>query len=213
MNSELRLEEVAITLNGHALFDPLSLSVAPGEIVSLMGPSGCGKSTLLAHLCGTLAPSFSTSGQLFLGQQQLDPLPTEKRQIGILFQDPLLFPHLSVAENLAFALPADKRGDDRQYAISQALAEAELPGFGDRPPKTLSGGQQARVALMRTLLAQPRALLLDEPFSKLDPELRDRIRRFVFEHARERQIPVLMVTHDPLDAEMAGGRVLELHKL
>jgi putative thiamine transport system ATP-binding protein len=174
-----------------------------------MGPSGCGKSSLLSWLCGTLEPAFATSGRILLDGVEVQGLPPERRRIGILFQDDLLFPHLSVGENLAFALPASVRGRrDRRARIEAALREADLAGFARRDPATLSGGQRARVALMRTLLAEPRALLLDEPFGKLDSQLRQRVRRFVLDHARESGLPSLLVTHDPADADAAGGPVV-----
>ena len=207
----LRLGEVSIAIDGHLLIDRLSLSVAPGEIVTVMGPSGCGKSSLLAYLCGTLDPEFTASGEVWIGEEELSGLPAESRRLGILFQDDLLFPHLSVAENLAFGLSHEISGRaERQSAVAAALAEAGLAGLGERDPATLPGGQRARAALMRTLLARPRALLLDEPFSKLDADLRDRIRRFVFEHARDAGLPTLLVTHDQRDADVAGGSVIQL---
>jgi putative thiamine transport system ATP-binding protein len=174
-----------------------------------MGPSGCGKSTLLDFIAGNLQPGIETSGEVRLDGRPLGGLPPERRRIGILFQDDLLFPHLSVGENLMFALPPTILGRaERRARIEAALLEAELAGFADRDPATLSGGQRARVALMRTLLAEPRALLLDEPFSKLDAALRARIRPFVFDHAREAGLPTLLVTHDPADAEAAAGPVV-----
>jgi putative thiamine transport system ATP-binding protein len=119
-----------------------------------------------------------------------------------------LFPHLSVGENLAFALPPAARGRERHERIEAALAEADLAGFSKRDPATLSGGERARVAVMRTLLSEPRALLLDEPFGKLDRALRDRFRDFVFDHARAAGLPTLLVTHDEADAAAAGGAVV-----
>lgn len=209
----LALEGVALALGERTLLGPLDLAVAPGEIVTLMGPSGCGKSSLLAFMCGTLDPSFRVRGTVRLGGVELTVLPPEQRRVGILFQDDLLFPHMSVAENLAFGLPRRLKGRARRRArILAALAEADLEGFADRDPATLSGGQRARIALLRTLLAQPRALLLDEPFSKLDARLRDRFRRFVFEHARRHALPTLLVTHDPADGAATGGRVYELER-
>ena len=210
MASALSLRQVVLSLGARPLIGPLDLSVAPGEVVTLMGPSGCGKSSLLAFVCGTLDPVFQVRGQVFLDRDEVTTLPPERRRIGILFQDDLLFPHLSVAENLAFGLPPEHRGAERRARILSALAEADLEGFAERDPGTLSGGQRARIALLRTLLAAPRALLLDEPFSKLDASLRDRVRRFVFEHARRNRLPTLMVTHDPADAEAAGGAVFEI---
>lgn len=209
MPARLELRQVWLALHGRPLLGPLSLSVAPGEVVTLMGPSGCGKSSLLAYLCGSLDPVLAAGGAVLLGSEDLTGLPPERRRLGILFQDDLLFPHLSVAENLAFGLPHGPRRE-RETRIAQALASVALTGFADRDPATLSGGQRARVALLRTLLAEPRALLLDEPFSRLDAVLRTRFRRTVFEHARERGLPTLLVTHDPADAAAAGGAVIEI---
>ncbi len=209
--SSLELRQVSLGLEGRALISDLDLTVEAGAIVTLMGPSGCGKSSLLAFVCGTLDPAFETAGRILLDDADIGGQPPEARRLGILFQDDLLFPHLSVAENLAFGLPPNLRGRRvRGAEVESALAECGLADFGDRDPATLSGGQRARVALMRTLLSRPRALLLDEPFSKLDVALRDRIRRFVFEHARSKGLPTLMVTHDPADAREAGGPILQI---
>jgi putative thiamine transport system ATP-binding protein len=204
----LALRDVTLHVAGKRLLGPLSLDVAPGAVATIMGPSGSGKSSLLAYLCGTLDPAFAATGIATLDGADLAGLTPEKRRIGILFQDDLLFPHLSVAGNLAFAVPAN--APDRKQRIDAALAEAELDGYGERDPATLSGGQRARVSLMRALLAEPRAILLDEPFSKLDAALRDKMREFVFAHIRARKIPCLMVTHDAADAKAAGGYILRL---
>ena len=204
----LKLERVAISLAEWKLVQPLSLTVEPGETVTLMGDSGSGKSTLLAFLAGDLESPFTGSGRVSLDGMALDGLPPEKRRIGRLFQDDLLFPHLSVAENLLFGMPRGRRAE-RLAKVEAALAEAELQGFGDRPPHTLSGGQRARVALMRALVAEPGAMLLDEPFNKLDAELRQTMRSFVFEHIAARRIPCLMVSHDQADVP-PDGRVLRL---
>jgi putative thiamine transport system ATP-binding protein len=203
----LVLDDVRLSLRGRRIAG-LDASVAPGEVVTVMGPSGSGKSTLLAAVVGTLAPAFRLAGRVILDGRNVTAEPPERRRIGILFQDPLLFPHLSVGDNLAFGLAADVR--DRPAAIAAALADVDLDGYEARDPATLSGGQRVRVALMRTLLAEPRALLLDEPFSGLDRSLRARVRELVLARARGRMLPVLLVTHDAEDAEAAGGRVLEL---
>jgi putative thiamine transport system ATP-binding protein len=206
----LRIENLSLSVAGRVLLADFSLVVGPGEVTTVMGPSGCGKSSLLSHLCGTLEPAFQASGQIWLDGVAIAGLPPERRRIGILFQDDLLFPHLSVGENLAFALPPSARGRRERWArVEAALGEADLAGFTRRDPATLSGGQRARVALMRTLLAEPRALLLDEPFGKLDRELGQRVRRFVLDHARRAGLPTLLVTHDPADAEAAGGAVVD----
>lgn len=207
----LKIEQLRLNVGGRALLADFDLAVGPGETVTVMGPSGCGKSSLLSYLCGTLEPIFEASGRIWLDGVPIDELPPERRRIGILFQDDLLFPHLSVGENLAFALPSAVRGRrERQARIEAALREADLAGFAKRDPATLSGGQRARVALMRTLLAEPRALLLDEPFGKLDSALRHRVRRFVFDHARQAGLATLLVTHEAADAEAAGGVVIGL---
>jgi len=185
----------------------LTAAIRPGEVLTIMGASGSGKSTLLSALIGTLAPAFRCEGRITLNDRDVTALPTRARRIGILFQDDLLFPHLSVAGNLGFGLPARHRSD-RAARIDAALAEMDLAGFGPRDPATLSGGQRARVALLRTLLAEPQALLLDEPFSRLDAGLRSQIRTLVFDRARADGLPVILVTHDPDDARAAGGAVL-----
>jgi putative thiamine transport system ATP-binding protein len=207
----LRLVNVNILLAGRPLITGLNATVAPGQCLTVMGPSGCGKSTLLAYVAGTLSGAFKASGSVQVGATELNALPPEQRGVGILFQDDLLFPHLSVGGNLAFALPRHVQPRaQRLLHVQAALQEAGLPGFAARDPATLSGGQRARVALMRTLLAQPRVLLLDEPFNKLDTPLRGSFRHFVLEHARQRALQVLMVTHDQADAAAAGGPVIYL---
>jgi len=206
----LQIADLRLSVAGRVLLSGFSLAVGPGEVTTVMGPSGCGKSSLLDWLCGTLEPAFEASGEVWLDGVPIAGLPPERRRLGILFQDDLLFPHLSVGENLMFALPAALRGRrQRRARVEAALAEADLAGFAERDPATLSGGQRARVALMRTLLAEPRALLLDEPFGRLDRDLGQRVRRFVLDHARRAGLPTLLVTHDPADAEAAGGAVVQ----
>lgn len=207
----LLLRGVTIAVDGATLVRALDLHVAPGEVVTVMGPSGSGKSSLLAHIGGFLDPAFEATGEILLDGAPLASLPPQTRRIGVLFQDDLLFPHLTVGGNLAFGLTAAVRGRAARLArVDEALEQAGLAGFRDRDPATLSGGQRARVALMRTLLAEPKALLLDEPFGKLDRPLRKDFREFVFGHARKRGLPTLLVTHDAEDAEAAGGRVVAL---
>ena len=203
----LELRDLQITINGAPLVS-VNTTVAPGQVVTIMGPSGVGKSTILAAITGSLAPAFRFTGQVILNGTDVTRLPPPARRIGILFQEELLFPHLSVGANLAFGL---RRGaKDRRALIDAALTDIGLPGVADRDPATLSGGQKARVALMRMLLSDPQALLLDEAFSKLDTDLRAQMRDLVFTHARARDLPVLMVTHDHEDAAAAGGPVITL---
>lgn len=209
----LRLEQVSIALAETRLMT-LDCTIGPGEVLTVMGPSGSGKSTLLAAITGTLDPAFTLTGRIRLDGQDLSGLPTEARRVGILFQDEYLFPHLSVGANLAFGLKPEVRGRAaRRARIAAALAAVGLDGFADRDPATLSGGQRARVALQRMLLSEPRALLLDEAFSKLDTERRAQIRTLVFETARARGLPVLQVTHEHSDAHAAGGMIHRLAPL
>jgi putative thiamine transport system ATP-binding protein len=206
----LNIKNLTISNAEKSLFSGMSLAVDEGEVVTLTGVSGSGKSTLLNWMIGDLDPSFSASGELWLNSLRCDTLPIEARHIGLLFQDDLLFPHLSVGQNLAFALPAKFRdAKARRQRVEQTLTDIGLVGFHDRDPATLSGGQRARVSLMRTLLAEPRALLLDEPFSKLDAVLRTQFRVFVFEQIERQKIPTLLVTHDPADVPQ-GGRAIEI---
>jgi putative thiamine transport system ATP-binding protein len=206
----LRLEALRVAFRGRTLAT-LDVAVAPGRAVAVMGPSGVGKSTLLAAALGALPPGFTATGRVWVDGRDVSALPPEARGLGIMFQNDALFPHLSVGGNLLFALPRAVRGRAaRRAACEAALAEVGLQGCFDRDPATLSGGQRTRVALLRALLARPRALLLDEPFGGLDAALRDQVRRLVFGRAREAGLPVLLVTHDAADAEAAGGPVARL---
>ena len=204
----LELRDVAIRHGARELFAPLNCRIAPGRPVTIMGPSGAGKSSLLAWLTGVLPSGLAGEGEVLLEGTSVLTLPAHQRRLGILFQDDLLFPHMTVAENVGFGLPAKDDRAARRDRVEQALASVELGGFADRHPVTLSGGERARVALLRVLLSEPRALLLDEPFSKLDLTLRDRFRSLVFQSATH--LPVLLVSHDPQDSVAAGGDVLEL---
>jgi putative thiamine transport system ATP-binding protein len=206
----LILEAVALRLAGSILLQPFSCTIAPGESVLLMGPSGTGKSSLLSFIAGDLAPPLSATGRIILDGRDVTGLPPERRRIGRLFQDDLLFPHLTVGENLLFGMAREAR-DLRMARMREALATAGLEGFAERNPATLSGGQRARVSLMRALLAEPAAMLLDEPFGKLDAELRQSVSTFVYSHLAARRIPSLVVSHDRRDAP-PGGRILTVSR-
>lgn len=195
----LQLQKITISQNDTSLFPPMTLRVNRGEIRTIMGPSGCGKSTLLAAICGSLSRTFTIHGQIFLNEKLLNLLAIEQRRVGILFQDDLLFPHMDVYQNLAFSLPSALKKEEKQSSVLNALKQAGLDDFAKRDVATLSGGQKARISLLRTLLAKPDALLLDEPFSKLDQELRQSFREFVYQQVKQLAIPALLVTHDPED--------------
>ena len=201
----LQLRNLTIRQGDTALVS-LDLTVPAGGVLTVMGASGSGKSTLLAALIGTLPRGFAMTGQVVLNGRDVTALPTRLRRIGILFQDDVLFAHLSVGGNLGFGLPA--RTPDRAARIDAGLAAMGLAGFAPRDPATLSGGQRARVALLRALLAEPQALLLDEPFSRLDTDLRGQIRSLVFGRARDLGLPLVLVTHDAEDARAAAGPVV-----
>lgn len=193
------------------LFRQVNFCVPRGEIVTLMGPSGSGKSTLFSWMVGALSSDFKAQGELWLDERRCDTLPVETRGLGILFQDALLFDHFSVGQNLMLALPSRIKGEARRERVEQALRSAGLANYSASDPATLSGGERARVSLLRALLAEPQALLLDEPFSRLDKALRTTFRTWVFDVIRERNIPVVLVTHDEEDIP-PGGEVIEISR-
>ena len=204
----LKLDKVRISYNNINLFDEISLEVEKGEITTIMGPSGCGKSTLLSAIVGSLAPDFKLHGDILLEEKSVIEIPMESRKIGILFQDDMLFPHMNIGSNLGFAISRYVSKKVRKEKINKVLETADLKGFYKRDPATLSGGQRARISLLRSLLAEPKALLLDEPFSKLDQELKEKLRNFVFEQINKMNIPTILVTHDPDDS--ACGQIINL---
>ncbi|MDZ7938130.1 MAG: ATP-binding cassette domain-containing protein [Rhodoferax sp.] len=196
MSLDIQLAQLQV--GDTVLVRDLALHIAPCMVHTLMGDSGSGKSSVLAAVCGTLDPALRWQGEVWLNGQRIDTLPTRARRVGILFQEDLLFAHMTVRENLLFAVAAGPQAA-REAQVAQALADVEMTPFLQANPATLSGGQRSRVALARALLAQPHALLLDEPFSKLDASLRQRMRDLVFGLVRQRSIPALMVTHDAAD--------------
>ena len=216
MQSSLQIKDLQLYRQGELLLS-LDEQIAGGEILTIMGPSGSGKSSLLNWLTGILPNGFTATGEVWLNDKNVSHLPTHLRHIGVLYQDALLFSHLSVAGNIAFAMPQDNKNSaeklnkkQRREKIEQALEQVGLAGMENRHPDNLSGGQQARVALLRTLLSAPKAILLDEPFSKLDTQLRVDTRQLVFEQIRTHKLPAIMVTHDYSDAEAANGKVIHL---
>ncbi len=206
----LNTTPLRLYLDENLLLSLPTLQVAPGEVLTLMGPSGCGKSSLLAALAGVLPASgpIRLEGEVTLGARRLTQLPPQARRIGMLFQDDLLFDHLTVAENLMFGMPASVKGHRarREKAVA-TLAQVDLTSQADKLPGALSGGQKARVSLLRALLAEPEALLLDEPFSRLDKPLRAAFRELVFAQIKALAIPAILVTHDEDDAP---GTILQL---
>ncbi|HHG89733.1 MAG TPA: ATP-binding cassette domain-containing protein [Devosia sp.] len=205
----LVLENIEI-FHGSAPLLCLDAEILPGQVLTLMGPSGSGKSTLVSAISGFLPRAFTCKGRILLGGNDITILPPDQRRVGVLFQDTLLFPHFSVLENVLYALPPGGSMQERRREALALLAAVSLRNLAQRDPDTLSGGQKARVALVRVLASRPRALLLDEPFSKLDADLRAAVRQLVFAEVARRALPTLLVTHDRSDADAAGGPILVL---
>lgn len=183
----------------------VSLSVSDNEIVTLLGPSGSGKTTTLRIVAGF---EYSDTGELYLDDTEVSGRPARLRDIGYVFQDFTLFPHLNVAENIAYGLRAHRvPRADREKRVTHLLELIGLPGFETRSVATLSGGEQQRVAVARALARQPKALLLDEPFSAVDSERREELLEYVLRVQRELRIPTIFVTHSRADAFAISDRI------
>tara|TARA_R110001583_G_scaffold16561_17_gene67921 strand:+ start:23738 stop:24385 length:648 start_codon:yes stop_codon:yes gene_type:complete len=194
--------------HGKKLISNLNVEIKAGEVLSLMGPSGCGKSTLLHAIAGHPLNDFSVTGDVSLNGKSLNSTPVEERNIGFLFQDDLLFPHLNVWQNLAFSLPDSVKKKDRKEQALLALKQQNLIDLADKNPSQISGGQRARISMIRMLLAKPCAVLLDEPFNKLDQQLRQEFRQWVFDLIKQNSLPVLMVTHDQEDIPLNSQTII-----
>lgn len=205
----LRVSDLRIRYDGRDVVRGFDLTVSPGEIVALLGPSGSGKSSILRCIAGVQVPQ---RGVIEWDDNDLSDVPAHRRRIGMVFQDPLLFPHRDVAGNVGFALPGRTRVDAsaRSDRIEELLGLVGLPGFGARDVATLSGGESQRVALARALAPRPRMLLLDEPFGALDRALRDRLAVDVRSLLVEEGVPALHVTHDASEAHLIASRTVSL---
>ena len=195
----LEVREVTLSLGSKRLVNSINFMVEPGQIYTIMGASGCGKSSLLGFIAGTLSSAFGTSGNILINGKNVTGKPAHQRRIGMQFQEHLLFPHMTVGENLAFGIPSRYRRKERQEMVIRALSDCGLPDYSDTNPASLSGGQEARISLMRTLLSEPAVLLMDEPFSKLDSDLQQDFSSFIYQHVRERNIMAVLVTHNTQD--------------
>ena len=203
----LELSGVVKEFAGETAVDGVDLSVREGELLTLLGPSGCGKTTTLRTIAGLESPTegtVSVAGEVVAGDGR--EIPPEERDVGMVFQEFALFPHLSVAENVAFGLP-EPESEPAQQRVTDLLALVGLDGYGDRSPTELSGGQRQRVALARSLAPEPDVLLLDEPFSNLDVALRVEMREEVTRILDEAGVTAVSVTHDQEEALSISDRV------
>jgi ABC-type Fe3+/spermidine/putrescine transport system ATPase subunit len=204
--TDVSLQHISKSYDGKtAVVKDFDLTIPSGQITALLGPSGCGKTTLLKMIAGLLEP---TDGDVLFNGRSVLPIPAEKRNAVMVFQNHLLFPYMTVEENVGFGLRmrGEKQADivDR---VSEMLALVKLPGYEKRKPKELSGGQQQRVALARALIVEPGVLLLDEPLSNLDAHLRDEMRELIIGIQRKLGITTVMVTHDQEEAVILATHI------
>ncbi len=210
MNAVLSLVDVLFKYKDHQVFDDLTFTIRPGEIISLLGPSGCGKSTLIRLLLGFAAPAKGTVkiGDRIVSHKGRIIVPPEERNLAVVFQDLALWPHLTVHGNLDFGLSAKNIDpSERERRIAQVLDRLGLQGKGHRYPGQLSGGEQQRVAIARALVLSPRAILMDEPLTSLDAALKRELVTMFRDLFKELGITVLYVTHDLREAAALGDRI------
>ena len=189
----------------------LNLKINNGNILCVFGKSGVGKSSLINVIAGTTEDKLLFEGEIILNGKILNNIPIEKRKIGLLLQDGTLFPHLTVEQNIYFGMNKTLKYKEKLTLINENLKKANLKGFQDRYPHTLSGGQKARIACLRAILSEPELLLLDEPFSSLDPEHRNTFKKFVISKVKESNIPCLLVTHDESDKLISNEQPIDLN--
>ncbi|MCE2946188.1 MAG: ABC transporter ATP-binding protein [bacterium] len=201
----LSVDRVVKSFGDARAVDDVSLKVRRGEFVTLLGPSGCGKTTLLNLIAGFLAPE---SGEIFIDGAPISGLSPFERNIGVVFQNYALFPHMTVAENVGFGLKMRKVGKaEVERRVQEALEMVRLPQMGDRRPRQLSGGQQQRIALARALVIRPQLILLDEPFSAIDKNLRAEMQVELKTIQRQVGITTIFVTHDQSEALSMSDRI------
>jgi iron(III) transport system ATP-binding protein len=199
------IEHITKTFPGVVALDDVHFEVAAGEFFTLLGPSGCGKTTLLRTIAGFYQQD---SGHIHIGDAVIDKVPAHQRDIGMVFQNYAVFPHMTVAENVAFGLRNRKvPGTEITPRVAKALATVQLTGYEERTPDKLSGGQQQRVGLARAMVIEPRLLLMDEPLSNLDAKLRIQMREDILDIQRELGLTAVYVTHDQEEALVISDRI------
>ena len=209
----LELKNITLKWNSpteKTLIKNLSIKIENSEILCVFGESGVRKSSLINVISGVNEENLNIEGEIKLNGIKLNNIPTEKRKIGLLLQDGTLFPHLTVEQNLLFGMNKSLNKKEKKSLILNYLDKANMSGFQDRYPNTLSGGQKARIACLRAILSEPNALLLDEPFSSLDPSQRNSFREFVVKQVKRANIPCLLVTHDEGDKVISDKTPLNL---
>ncbi len=207
----VRFEHVEKTYDGHLLVvRDLNVDIAKGEFLTLLGPSGSGKTTTLMMLAGF---ETATAGEIYLAGRPINAIAPENRDIGMVFQNYALFPHMSVAENVAFPLSVRGiRGSQAQTRVNQALDRVGLKGFASRRPSQMSGGQQQRVAVARALVFEPKLVLMDEPLSALDKQLREQLQYEIKRLHDDLKLTIVYVTHDQTEALAMSDRVAVFHQ-
>ncbi|MDW7657924.1 MAG: ABC transporter ATP-binding protein [Bacillota bacterium] len=212
----ITLQDITVQYGAKPILERLSLNISEGRLISILGASGAGKTTLLRVIAGLIAPS---EGKILFGDQDMTSLPAEKRNIGYVFQSPMLFPHLNLTENIRFGLDIQKWPEEKiRSRLAYLFHILQLDGLEKRMPAKISGGQQQRAAIARALASEPPVLLMDEPFSSLDPQLRLEMGNLIRKIQKELGITIVFVTHDRAEsmelsheiALMAEGRIVQV---
>jgi len=203
----LKLNDISFSYNKNdRIIDHFNLEIQDGEILAIQGKSGCGKSTVLRIIAGLEKIS---NGTIYLDGMDITNKPSHLRNVGYVFQNHALFPHLTIRKNIEFGL-SNMNKIERNGIVLDFCEKLEITSLLDRYPHEISGGQKQRVALARTLVTRPKVILLDEPFTALDQELKDTVRRDIYDVLKKEKITTILVTHDPADALAFNSRIIRM---